>query len=200
MKKLIQLLEANIKLNSHGCPNIIVDSDISLDSVNELLLKDICTAAKNSGVNVSITTAVSDHPAETESGAVSRHSKGQAVDISKINGKSVKEVSNRTNVTNFVDQLVILGYTKNSESGSPKSVLTFGFKGHDNHVHVSNTEENATTGGTTSTSGSTTTTDSQDNPGSRIMNSLIGSTLGPMLGLKEQRVNKEIGKIRNLLK
>jgi hypothetical protein len=199
MKKLIDLLEANIKLNSSGCPNISVDNDISLNLVNELLLKDICTAAKNSGVNVSITSAVSDHPEKTDSGAISRHSKGQAVDISKINGKSVKDASIKTSVDNFVGQLEQLGYKRNSESGNPKSVL-WQMADHYTHVHVSNTEENATTGGTTSTSGSTTTTDSQDNPGSRIMNSLIGSTLGPMLGLKEQRVNKEIGKIRNLLK
>ena len=199
MKKLIDLLEANIRLNSSGCPNISVDNDISLNLVNELLLKDICTAAKNSGVNVSITSAVSDHPEKTDSGAISRHSKGQAVDISKINGKSVKDASIKTSVDNFVGQLEQLGYKRNSESGNPKSVL-WQMADHYTHVHVSNTEENATTGGTTSTSGSTTTTDSQDNPGSRIMNSLIGSTLGPMLGLKEQRVNKEIGKIRNLLK
>jgi hypothetical protein len=192
MKKLIQLLEANIKLNSSGCSNISVDSDISLNLVNEFLLKDICTAAKNSSVNVTITSAVSDHPKETDSGAISRHSKGNAVDISIINGKSVKDKSNRTNVDNFVKELVSLGYTKNSESGNSKSVLTFGFKGHDNHVHVSNTEENSTT--------STSTDSDEDSPGSRIMNSLLGSTLGPVLGLKEHRVNKEIDKIKKLLK
>jgi hypothetical protein len=32
------------------------------------------------------------------------------------------------------------------------------------------------------------------------MGDLIGATFGDMLGLKEQRVKKEIGKIRNLLK
>jgi len=200
MKKLIQLLEANIKLNSSGCPNISVDGDIALNLVNEILLKDICTAAKNSSVNVSITSAVSDHPEKTDSGAISRHSKGQAVDISKINGKSVKDASIKTSVDNFVGQLERLGYERNSESGNPKSVL-WQMADHYNHVHVSNTEENVTTGGTTSTSSSTTSTDSVgDNPGGRIMNSLIGSTLGPMLGLKEHRVNKEIDKIKNLLK
>jgi len=200
MKKLIQLLEANIKLNSHGCPNIIVDNDIALDSVNELLLKDICTAAKNSGVNVSITTAVSDHPVETESGAISRHSKGQAVDISKVNGKSVKDTSVETSVNNFVDQLEILGYTRNSESGNPKSVL-WQMTDHYNHVHVSNTEEKSSTSGSTSTSGTTgTEVNTADSSAKNIMNSLIGNTFGATLGLKEHRVNKEIDKIRNLLK
>jgi hypothetical protein len=198
MKKLIQLLEANIKLNSHGCSNIIVDSDISLDSVNELLLKDICTAAKNSGVNVSITTAVSDHPLETNSGNVSRHSKGHAVDISKVNGKSVK--IEKTSANNFVNQLEQLGYTRNSESGNPKSVL-WQMDDHYNHIHVSNTEEKTTTDSTKPKDGSTTSTDSgDDGPAGRLMNTLIGDTFGKMLGLKEQRVNKEIDKIRNLLK
>ena len=205
MKKLIQLLEANIKLNSHGCPNIIVDSDIALDSVNELLIKDICTAAKNSGVNVSITTAVSDHPVETESGAVSRHSKGQAVDISKINGKSVREATIKSSADNFVEQLEQLGYTRNSEGGNKKSVL-WQMDDHFNHIHVSNTEEKTTADGTTSTSGTTTTNKTDDidtiaKQGSKnLINSLLGSAFGDTLGLKEQRVNKEIDKIRNLLK
>lgn len=200
MKKLIQLLEKNIKLNSSGCPNIIVDSDIALDSVNELLLKDICTAAKNSGVNISITTAVSDHPVETESGAVSRHSKGNAVDISKINGKSVKDATIKPSADNFVEQLEQLGYARNSEGGNKKSVL-WQMADHFNHVHVSNTEEQTTTDGTTSTSGSTSTdVNTADSTAKNIMNSLIGNTFGATLGLKEHRVNKEIDKIRNLLK
>ena len=90
MKKLIQLLEAKVKLNSSGCSNIEVDSDIALDLVNDALLSGICSAAKAAGVNVKITTAVSDHPVETDSGSISRHSTGNGVDISIINGKSVK--------------------------------------------------------------------------------------------------------------
>lgn len=201
MKKLIQLLEANIKLNSSGCPNIGVDSDISLNSVNSELLNGICTAAKAANVNVQITSAVSDHPEKTDSGAVSRHSKGQAVDISKINGKSVKDPSNKTDVNNFVSQLEVLGYKKNSESGNPKSVL-WQMADHYDHVHVSNTEENSTTStsGSTSTSDGTKTDVTTDSPGKKIMGDLIGATFGQALGLKEQRVNKEISKIRNLLK
>lgn len=198
MKKLIDLLEAKIKLNSSGCPNIGVDSDISLNLVNDALLSGICTAAKNAGVNVQITSAVSDHPEKTDSGAISRHSKGQAVDISKINGKPVKDPSNETNVNNFVNQLQILGYERNSESGNPKSVL-WQMADHYDHVHVSNTEETSSTT-TTSNSGSTTSDTSTDSPGRRIMSGLLGNTIGKALGLKEQRVNKEIDKIRNLLK
>ena len=198
MKKLIQLLEANVKLNSSGCPNIGVDSDIALNSVNDALLSGICTAAKAANVNVQITSAVSDHPEKTDSGAISRHSKGQAVDISKINGKAVKDLTNKTNVENFVKQLEMLGYKRNSEGGNTKSVL-WQMADHYNHVHVSNTEETSTTPDT-STTGSTTTNASKDDPGSKIMGDLIGATFGKVLGLKEQRVNKEIDKIRNLLK
>jgi hypothetical protein len=198
MKKLIQLLEANIKLNSSGCPNIGVDSDISLNLINSELLNGICTAAKAANVNVQITSAVSDHPEKTDSGAVSRHSKGQAVDISKINGKSVKDPANKIDVDNFVNQLVVLGYKKNSEGGNTKSVL-WQMADHYNHVHVSNTEETSKTTDSTTT-GDTSTNTSTDSPGSRIMSDLIGATFGQALGLKEQRVNKEISKIRNLLK
>jgi hypothetical protein len=200
MKKLIQLLEANIQISSFSCGNVKVDNDSSGDKVNENLLKDICKAAKNANVRVTITTAISGHAAETASGNASRHPSGNAVDISLVNETPVKTPSNRSNVDNFVNQLEILGYTKNSESGNPKSVLTFGFQGHDNHVHVSNTEQSSTSSsGSTSSSDSTTTTP-KDSPGSRIMNNLISATFGKALDLKEQRVDKEISKIRNLLK
>jgi hypothetical protein len=200
MKKLIQLLEANIKLNSSGCSYISVDSDIGLDLVNDALLKDICTASKNANVNVNITSAVSDHSETTDSGAVSRHSTGSAVDISKVNGVAVKDPSNKRNVDSFVIQLEQLGYKRNSEGGNTKSVL-WQMADHYNHVHVSNKEQIAP-----AADGSTTTTTTippggdADSTASDIMNSQIGAAFGTALGLKEHRVNKEIGKIRNLLK
>jgi hypothetical protein len=51
-----------------------------------------------------------------------------------------------------------MGYTKNAEGPSnPKSVLTFGFEGHDNHVHISNiTSSPSDTSDTSSTSSSKT--------------------------------------------
>jgi hypothetical protein len=205
MKKLIQLLEAKVKLNSSGCPNIEVDSDIGLDLVNDALLSGICSAAKAAGVNVKITTAVSDHPVETDSGSISRHSTGNGVDISIINGKSVKDASNRPNVDNFVSKLEQLGYVRNSEGSNKKSVL-WQMADHYNHVHVSNMEETTSNDGTTTTSGTTGTAGANDidtiaKQGSEnLINSLLGSAFGNTLGLKEQRVNKEISKIRNLLK
>lgn len=205
MKKLIQLLEAKVKLNSSGCPNIEVDSDIALDLVNDALLSGICSAAKAAGVNVKITTATSDHPVETDSGSISRHSTGNGVDISIINGKAVKDASNRPNVDNFVSKLEQLGYVRNSEGSNKKSVL-WQMADHYNHVHVSNMEETTSNDGTTTTSGDTTTTKTDDidtiaKQGSEnLINSLLSTAFGNTLGLKEQRVNKEIDKIRNLLK
>ena len=105
----------------------------SKDTINLTLLQDVQTAAKNAGLKVDITTAVSGHRPSV------RHDSGNAVDISKINGKSVS-LSNRSDADKLVDALIKMGYTKNQEgSSNPKSVLTFGFEGHDNHVHVSNT-------------------------------------------------------------
>ena len=208
MKKLIQLLEAKVKLNSSGCPNIEVDSDISLDLVNDALLSGICSAAKAVGVNVRITTAVSDHPIETNTGSISRHSTGNGVDISIINGKAVKDASNRINVDNFVSKLEQLGYARNSEGSNKKSVL-WQMADHYNHVHVSNMEETTSNSGTSGESGTNGTSgtsgadeiDSIAKQGSEnLINSLLGSAFGDTLGLKEQRVNKEIDKIRNLLK
>lgn len=199
MKKLIQLLETNIKLSSHGCANIGVDGDISTNMVNDALLSGICSAAKAANVNVQITSAVSDHPEKTDSGAISRHSTGSGVDISKINGVSVKDPSNKTNVNNFVSQLEQLGYKRNSEGSNTKSVL-WQMADHYDHVHVSNTEQSTGSSGTTSTTATTATGNSEDSAASNFMDAQIGATFGPLLGLKENRVNREISKIRNLLK
>jgi hypothetical protein len=110
----------------------------SQDRINPALLKDIDTAAKNAGVKVSVTTAVSGHVS-----LPSRHPSGNAVDIAIINGKAVRK-SNREDADKFVDALVSMGYTKNKEVGSKKAVLTFGFPKHDDHVHVSNTSDSPT--------------------------------------------------------
>lgn len=103
----------------------------SSDDINIFLLQDVQSAAKTAGVNVSITTAISGHSPK------GRHPSGNAVDIAIINGKSVSR-SNRADADKFVDALVSMGYSKNVEIGNDKAVLTFGFEGHDDHVHVSN--------------------------------------------------------------
>ena len=50
--------------------------------------------------------------------------------------------SNREDADKLVKALVRMGYVKNKENKStPKSVLTFGVAGHDDHVHISNTTQ-----------------------------------------------------------
>lgn len=113
---------------------VVGNSTPTKDTINTALLQDIQTAAKSVGLQVDITTAVSGHKNQK-----SRHMSGNAVDISKINGKPVRP-SNRKDADKLVNALVQMGYTKNVENSSnPKSILTFGFKGHDNHIHISNT-------------------------------------------------------------
>ncbi len=102
-------------------------------------------------------------------------------------------------------ECVKTGYARNSEGSNKKSVL-WQMTDHYNHVHVSNMEETSSNSGTTTTSGTTGTAGANDidtiaKQGSEnLINSLLGSAFGNTLGLKEQRVNKEIDKIRNLLK
>jgi len=192
MKKLIQLLETKIKLGSHGCSNIDVDSDISTNMVNDELLKDICDAAKAANVKVKITSAVSDHPEKTDSGAISRHSTGGGVDISVINNLAVKSQSNKSNVNKFVSQLEQLGYKRNSEGDNKKSVL-WQMNDHYDHVHVSN----ITDGETSSTSGSDIDSYARD-----AARNFLGNMVGKALGeneIKQERIIKDIQKIKNLL-
>lgn len=203
MKKLIQLLETKIQLGSHGCSNIDVDSDISTNMVNDELLKDICTAANAADVKVKITTAVSDHPVETDSGSISRHSTGNGVDISIINNIAVGNSSNKTDVDKFVKQLEQLGYVRNSEGNNKKSVL-WQMKDHFNHVHVSNTTGDSSDGGTSSTSSGSSTSGASDidtyakNAARNFLGDMIGKALGEN-EIKTERILKDIQKIKNLL-
>lgn len=107
------------------------------DKINPSLLSDIETAAKKANIDVTITTAVSGHQSGT------RHEKGLAVDIAMINNKgwSSYQDANQKGIyggmRSFVENLKNMGYLENKEWGNDKSVLWFGFDGHNNHIHVS---------------------------------------------------------------
>ena len=152
----------------------------SSDNINIALLQDVQTAAKTAGVNVTITTAISGHRPSP------RHDSGNAVDIAIINGKSVSP-SNRADADKLVDALVSMGYTKNVESSNDKAVLTFGFEGHDNHVHVSNKG--------TSASSDTSTKNPDETPtgGSRGWIKKIGTGLLNAAGINEEKIYSSFG-------
>ena len=184
----------------------------SSDNINIALLQDIQTAAKAANVQVDITTAISGHES-----LPSRHPSGNAVDIAIINGKAVSP-SNRKDADKLVAALVSMGYTKNAEGPSnPKSVLTFGFKGHDDHVHVSNmtksTSQQPTSAGTTSggTTNDGTTGDGTTGLGTYSTSSAgiemdpffvnIGNKLDDLLGIsKRLGLDENINRIKDLLK
>lgn len=118
--------------------NIVGNSTPSKDKINQELLKDVSDAAKRAGVEVTITTAVTGHKKG------SRHETGNAIDIAMVDGKGfsggeqqAKKLGIYDSIQKFVDALISMGYKKNSEKGNDKAVLTFGFPGHDNHIHVS---------------------------------------------------------------
>lgn len=129
---------AMTQLNSTTYSNVKYDNDVTqYDSISTTLLRDIQNAASTAGVIVTITTAKSGHETYAKGSTnTSRHMSGGAVDISLVNGKPV--LTNKTDTTKFVTALTNLGYVLNHETGNPKAVLSYGFPGHDNHVHVSN--------------------------------------------------------------
>ncbi len=102
-----------------------------------------------------------------------------------------------------------MGYTKNAEGPSnPKSVLTFGFPNHDNHVHISNTTSstsqsptNTATSGTTSntTSGEeeTTTTNTGGSKSGEFARQ-IGKSLLNAIGINESKFYSSFGKNHSL--
>jgi len=119
----------------------VVGSSVpSKDRINTTLLNDINKAAKNAGVTVDVTTAVSGHKEKTSTGNISRHGSGNAVDISIINNTPVRSIDKKI-IDRFVGELQKMGYVRGTESGNPKAVLDYTFKGggHKGHIHVSNT-------------------------------------------------------------
>jgi len=121
--------------------NMVGNSRPSTDNINRSLLDDINLAAKKARVKVDVTTAVSGHRKKTSTGNVSRHTTGNAVDISIINDTPVKTLDKKI-IDRFVGELVKLGYVRGKESGNPKAVLDYTFKGggHDGHIHISKTD------------------------------------------------------------
>jgi len=205
MKKLITLLEKEMSEaldvydNVNFKDNVVGKSAPSRDNINTALLQDVQTAAKVAGVKVDITTAVSGHNSGT------RHESGNAVDIAIINNKAVS-LSNRDDADKLVDALVKMGYQKNVESGNPKAVLTFGFKGHNNHVHVSNKDGQPSKynkDGVSSPESDSTTTYVDGKP--ELGGDLLSAGISKIMSLnnenffKNKRILESINRIKNLL-
>lgn len=136
---------------------VVGNSTPSDDKIDPDLLKDIQTASNNAGVKVAITTAIDGHKKGT------RHEDGYAVDIAQVyddNNKpqgfsggvsAAKKAGIYDKINSFVSELEKLGYKKNvGEEGNNKVVLTFGFKDHNNHIHVSNVTNRKTSTNTLS--------------------------------------------------
>jgi len=204
MKKLITILEAVGSVDTTSYPNIKFEGSTASDKINLSLLSEINGAANAAGIRVSIGTAVTGHKEMTSSGNVSRHTTGEAVDISRVNGVGWKSKSDAesknilSSIESFVSNLRNAGYTVNSESSNPKSVLYFGFPNHNNHIHVSNKvgspESNTNPEETTSTS-------AEDYAEETLINALT-SAFKPF-GFnesKEKRIILNVEKIKNLLK
>jgi hypothetical protein len=204
MKKLITLIEAVEAVDTSKYPNIKFEGASASDKINLSLLSEINAAANAAGINVSIGTAVTGHREMTSSGNVSRHTTGEAVDISRVNGVGWKSKSDAESkkilggIESFVTNLRNAGYTVNSESGNPKSVLYFGFPEHSDHIHVSNKDGSPTS---TSKIEKPTSTSAEEYATDYLVKAL-GKVINPMLGInesKQNRILKDIQKIKKLL-
>jgi hypothetical protein len=204
MKKLITLVETVEDVDTSLYSNINWEGSASSDKINSSLLAEINAAANAADIMVTISTANSGHRTTTSSGNTSRHKTGEAVDISKINGtgwsnkQDAKSKNILSQIESFVDKLSSAGYKVNSESGNPKSVLYFGFPGHDDHIHVSSQDNSVES----SSNGTSDTTSSRQDVGQNFVIDLI-SNAAKTMGLnesKQNRVIKNIDRIKQLLK
>ena len=162
IKKQISLLEDFVMPQDVSYSNITFTDKAKTDKVNRALLDDVNLAAKRAGLGIRIGTITTGHPSMT-SGKSSRHSDGIAVDVDMIDGEAVSKKIKDT-VEKFNYELEKLGYKRNVERGTDKAFLTFGFKNHDNHVHVSNTTDVATEDGEEKTTSKTSTETDTDTP------------------------------------
>lgn len=132
-----QSVNQSLYTNVNFKDGVVGSSYPSRDKINPSLLLDIETAAKRAGVTASVTTAVSGHKYGT------RHGTGNAVDIAMFNGQGYASKDDAVKrgiyqgIYDFIQQLISMGYVYNVESGNDKAILSFGFEGHENHVHVS---------------------------------------------------------------
>jgi hypothetical protein len=162
IKKQISLLEDFVMPQDVSYSNITFTDKAKTDKVNRALLDDVNLAAKRAGLGIRIGTITTGHPSMT-SGKSSRHPDGIAVDVDMIDGEAVSKKIKDT-VEKFNYELEKLGYKRNVERGTDKAFLTFGFKNHDNHVHVSNTTDVATEDGEEKTTSKTSTETDTDTP------------------------------------
>jgi len=204
MRKLMNITEDLISVKDGGYSYINTDNDAtSTDKINKALLDDIEVAAKIAGVKPTITTASSGHPDEGTNN--SRHSQQTAVDIAIIDGggsggakdSKTGDSKFREKGTRLKDALVSLGYTWNTESGNPKSVLWQTTTGgnHFNHLHVSNTNP------TPSSQTDQTTTQTGQTPEERFVSKIFGNApeenisgaieLAAKTGVNEQATSQE---------
>ena len=201
MKKLTTLIEAIEKVDPSLYSNIKWEGSAVSDKINSSLLAEINAAANAADIMVTISTANSGHRTTTSSGNTSRHKTGEAVDISRINGtgwSSKKDAQSKnilSQIESFVGKLSSAGYKVNSESGNLKSVLYFGFPGHDDHIHVSSQSDDSPIDLSSDTSSS------RQDVGKNFVIDLI-SKAAETMGLtesKQNRVVKNIERIKDLL-
>jgi len=142
-RKIIYEIEVKPSEVENQYPNLIFADRTKNDKINKSLLDDINDAARSIDAKVTIDYAKTGHKPFTDNGNITRHWRNSAVDIDFIvvgDKKYVVSLENRDIVEKFTNALQSMGYNKNSETPShPKAFLTFGFEGHSNHVHVSNT-------------------------------------------------------------
>ena len=211
MKKLTNLFEAVTTVNASNYSNldfpsgVVKGSNPGSDSINDVLLQDINTAATNAKLKVSVTTAVSGHSDKTKSGNVSRHASGNAVDIAMINGVAITKQTGDA----LVAELVKLGYKQSDKEDSNKSIL-WQVADHYNHIHVSNTTNTA--GSSSSTREyDPTTTDDEFYQAAKTISRSYGEPMADKLvnpekavatesvSNKQKRILENIQKIKRLL-
>lgn len=191
-------------------------SDVAAnDSTNPALLADINAAAKATGVFPTVYVAKTGHNTSTNSGAQSRHSTDQAVDLSILNGVGCPGCTEKTITPAFAaagDKIVnyLISNCGYSSGETTDKAIIWKSADHWNHVHVSNKTKvpgckgvvSATTGDTTSLSGGTTTPDSETDQLVKSMSdmSLTQSYFDMAKDTASTPVNEEINRIKKLMK
>lgn len=120
--------------------SVRIANPLELRRVNQKLLSDIACAAIRAGIKeIGFSALIDGHRLYTRSGNISRHARGLAADINRLNGHPLTSQPGKELANRLVKQLRKLGYVLNRENGNPRAVL-WQTDGHWRHIHVSRTD------------------------------------------------------------
>lgn len=129
--------------SSTGSVTVDYDNDAAQnkDVINPIFLREIEEAAESAGITYfRINSIFTGHPTKAKSGNISRHSRGQAMDLGRFNRLSPGSAEFKELGDKFVAALRNKGYKFGERGQDTQRSYLWWVSDHYDHIHVSNIE------------------------------------------------------------